>query len=121
MSLNFKFKMAIVVRSDLNMSTGKVVAQACHACLEAYERARRRKGEYWKEWHREGAKKVVLKAKSLEELLKLENKARRLRLPFALIVDRGLTEIPPDTPTALGIGPSRSDIIDKVTGHLPLL
>jgi len=121
MSIHFEFKMAIVIRSDLDMSPGKVAAQACHACLEAYEKARRRKDEYWKEWHKEGAKKVILKAKSLEELLDLEKKARRLKLPYALIVDRGLTEIPPNTPTALGIGPSISKLIDKVTGHLPLL
>jgi len=121
MSIHFEFKMAIVVRSDLDMSPGKVAAQACHACLETYEKARRRKDEYWKEWRKEGAKKVILKAKSLEELIDLEKKARSLKLPCALIVDRGLTEIPPNTPTALGIGPSISKLIDKVTGHLPLL
>ncbi len=121
MSTHFEFKMAIVVRSDLDMSPGKVAAQACHACLEAYEKARRRKDEYWKEWRNVGAKKVILKARSLEELLDLEKKAKRLKLPYALIVDRGLTEIPPNTPTALGIGPSISKLIDRVTGHLLLL
>ncbi|MGQ9469683.1 MAG: peptidyl-tRNA hydrolase Pth2 [Nitrososphaerales archaeon] len=121
MSIHFEFKMAIVVRADLNMSPGKVAAQACHACLEAYEKARRRKDGYWKEWRKEGAKKVVLKVKSLEELLELERKAKRLKLPYALIVDKGLTEVPPNTPTALGVGPSTSESIDKVTGHLPLL
>jgi len=121
MPIRFDFKMAIVVRADLNMSPGKMAAQACHACLEAYEKARRRKDRYWKEWGKEGAKKVILKVKSLEELLDLEKKAKRLKLPCALIVDKGLTEIPPDTPTALGIGPSVSELVDKVTGHLALL
>jgi PTH2 family peptidyl-tRNA hydrolase len=121
MSNHFEFKMSIVVRADLDMSIGKIAAQACHACLEAYEKSRRRKDGYWKEWHKEGAKKVVLKVKSLEELLDLEKKAKRLKLPCALIVDRGLTEIPPNTPTALGIGPSISKSIDRVTGHLSLL
>lgn len=121
MTTHFEFKMAIIVRSDLNMSPGKIAAQACHACLESYEKARRRRDEFWKIWRKEGAKKVILKVDSLEELIELEKKAKGLRLPYALIVDKGLTEIPPGTPTALGIGPSLSKLIDKVTGHLPLL
>ncbi|MGQ9551871.1 MAG: peptidyl-tRNA hydrolase, partial [Candidatus Bathycorpusculaceae bacterium] len=42
-------------------------------------------------------------------------------LPNVLIVDRGLTEIPPDTITCLGIGPAPAEKIDKLTGRLPLL
>ncbi len=113
--------MSIVVREDLNMSTGKIVAQACHACLEVHEKAKKRKDGYWKAWRNEGAKKVILKVDSLERLLEIEKRAKRLRLPYVLIVDRGLTEIPPNTPTAIGVGPSRSELIDKVTGDLPLL
>ncbi|MCP8304934.1 MAG: peptidyl-tRNA hydrolase [archaeon] len=113
--------MSIVVREDLNMSTGKIVAQACHACLEVYEKAKKRKDGYWRAWRKEGAKKVILKVGSLEKLLELEKRAKRLKLPCVLIVDRGLTEVPPNTPTALGVGPSRSELIDKVTGGLPLL
>jgi PTH2 family peptidyl-tRNA hydrolase len=32
-----------------------------------------------------------------------------------------LTQIPPNTPTALGIGPGKASIIDAVTGELKLL
>ena len=112
--------MILVIRLDLNMSTGKIISQACHACLEAYEEAKKRKDRYWRSWRKEGAKKVILKVNSLEKLLELERKAKKLRLPYALIIDRGLTEVPPNTPTTLGIGPSRSELIDKVTGDLHL-
>lgn len=117
----FRYKMAIVVRADIEMSTGKLVSQCCHACVEASEAARRKSLSASKAWRREGAKKVVLKVNSLQELKDLEGEAKKLRLPSALIVDRGLTELPPNTATALAIGPSRSGEIDKVTGKLKLL
>lgn len=103
------------------MSVGKLISQASHACLEASEAAKTESPRTWKAWHIEGGRKVVLKVNSLGELLELEKKAKRLKLPCSLIVDRGLTEIPPDTPTTLGIGPAKSELVDKVTGNLKLL
>lgn len=114
-------KQVIVVRKDLGMGTGKIVGQACHASLGASEEARRQNLSVWKRWLFEGAKKIVVKVSSLEELLELEREAKRLRLPNALVVDRGLTQLPPSTPTALGIGPAEDEVIDKITGKLKLL
>jgi PTH2 family peptidyl-tRNA hydrolase len=119
--MDFTMKQVIVVRKDLHMDVGKVVSQACHACLEASEAAKKRDLKAWNMWRREGAKKVVVKVDSVEELLTLEKRAGRLDIPKALIVDRGLTQIPPNTPTALGIGPGNASIIDAVTGELKLL
>lgn len=121
MPMDFTMKQVIVVRKDLHMDVGKLVSQACHACLEASEESKKRDLKAWKTWRREGAKKVVVKVDSVEELLTLEKRARRLDIPKALIVDRGLTQIPPNTPTALGIGPGKASIIDAVTGELKLL
>lgn len=106
---------------DLGMSMGKLVSQACHASLEASERARRSKRRIWKEWMDEGSKKVILRVDSLEELEELARRAEELGIVSALIVDRGLTEIPPGTTTALGVGPDRAEKIDLVTGKLKLL
>ncbi|MEM0007327.1 MAG: peptidyl-tRNA hydrolase Pth2 [Candidatus Bathyarchaeia archaeon] len=117
----FRYKQVIVFRSDLKLSKGKVAAQAGHAAVSAAEEARKHRREWWKAWLNEGQRKVVVKVKSEAELLALERQAKEMALPCALIVDRGLTEIPPGTITCLGIGPAPNDKVDKITGNLPLL
>ena len=63
----------------------------------------------------------MLKVKSLKELKLLYRKAKRLKLPCALIRDAGLTQVKPGTITCLGIGPAEDKKIDKITGKLKLL
>jgi len=117
----FKYKQVIVLRLDLKMSKGKISAQAGHAAVSAAEEARRRHPSWWKAWIEEGQCKIAVKARSEQELLELERKAKESGLPSALISDRGLTELPPGTITCLGIGPAPSYQIDKITGKLDLL
>ncbi|MFB0543898.1 MAG: peptidyl-tRNA hydrolase Pth2 [Candidatus Bathyarchaeia archaeon] len=117
----FEYKQAIILRVDLGMSMGKLISQACHACLGAVEEAKKTRHEAWRRWRDEGAKKVILKVESLEELLELVAKAEEQDIPHALIEDRGLTEVPPGTVTALGVGPEKSELVDRVTGGLKLL
>jgi PTH2 family peptidyl-tRNA hydrolase len=120
-SSDFSYKQVIVVRTDIKMSKGKVAAQAGHAAVSAAEYARKNRPEWWSPWIGEGQCKIAVKAKSERELLELERKARNAGLPAALIVDRGLTELPPETVTCLGIGPAPSDKVDTITGKLRLL
>jgi len=120
-SLTFAYKQVIILRTDLKMSKGKTAAQAGHAAVSASEYARKNRPEWWKPWMKEGQCKIAVKVASEEELLKLEKKARNEGLPVALIIDRGLTELPPDTTTCLGIGPAPAEKVDVVTGNLPLL
>jgi PTH2 family peptidyl-tRNA hydrolase len=117
----FRFKQVIVFRSDLKLSRGKLAAQAGHAAVSAAEKARKRHLEWWKAWIDEGQCKIAVKVKSEKELVALEKQADELGLPSALIVDRGLTEVPPGTVTCLGIGPAPAEEVDKITGMLPLL
>ncbi|RLI13394.1 peptidyl-tRNA hydrolase [Candidatus Bathyarchaeota archaeon] len=116
----FRFKQVIVLRADLNMSSGKAIAQACHASISASERAREKKPSWWRMWMNEGQRKIILKVKSKRELLEKEKEARNAGIPSALISDMGLTELPPGTVTALGIGPAPEETINKITGNLPL-
>lgn len=120
-SKTYEHKMVMVIRTDLKMSKGKMIVQACHAAVESSEVAQRENREVWKKWRFGNSKKVALRAESLEELLELHEKALQFKVPCALIKDAGLTELPPGTTTALGIGPDRSELIDKITGQLQLI
>ncbi|MGQ9478444.1 MAG: peptidyl-tRNA hydrolase Pth2 [Thermoproteota archaeon] len=118
---SFRFKQCIVVRGDIRMSLGKTCAQVAHAAVSAAEETRMLKPEWFSEWLREGQKKVVLRVNSLDELMRLREVARQEGIPLCIVSDMGLTELPPDTVTCLGIGPAPEDLVDKVTGSLSLL
>ena len=111
-------KQVIVVRNDLKLPKGKLSAQVSHASLEAALKSPR---DIMDAWRNDGAKKVVLKVESLEELKKYEALARREKLISALITDAGHTTVSPGTVTCLGIGPDKEETIDKVTGKLKML
>lgn len=113
-----EYKQCIVLREDLKLSKGKAAVQAAHASILSYERASLHDRKKWRE---QGQKKVALRVKSLEELYSVRDDAERQDLPYAIVEDAGLTEIPPGTVTALGIGPASADDVDKVTKHLDLL
>jgi PTH2 family peptidyl-tRNA hydrolase len=117
----FEYKQVIVFRTDLKMGKGKLAAQAGHAAVSAAEEARKRHRVWWEAWLFEGQRKIAVKAKDEKELSELESAAKDLGLPNALIVDRGLTQIPEGTVTCLGIGPAPEGLVDKLTGKLPLL
>ncbi len=116
-----EYKMAIILRGDVEMSLGKMISQACHACLESSEISKKKDAHVWKAWRAEGGGKIVVKARDMAEFKNLLARALKLGLPHAQIADRGLTEVPPGTITALGVGPAASKLVDKVIGSLPLL
>lgn len=116
-----KYKMVIVVRNDLGLSCGKIAAQASHAAVDCAFEAKKANAKWFKKWRSEGGKKVVVKVENLEELLTLEGQAKAKDLITCLITDAGLTEVPPSTVTCLGLGPAPNELIDPITGKLPLL
>lgn len=132
-------KQVILMRVDLNMRKGKMIAQGAHASLGVvlqkmstdygsssqditaktffYE-----KGGPFDLWLNGPFTKICLKVSSEEELMSLYNRATEQGIPSCLITDSGKTEfngVP--TKTCCAIGPHWSEEIDKITGHLQLL
>jgi len=118
---DFKYKLVVAVRRDLDMGKGKIAVQVGHATVTVAEETRRRRPDWWKAWFNEGQCKVVVKVNSESDLLDLQRKAEDVGLASAIIHDSGLTQVVPGTPTCVGIGPAPAELVDKITGTLPLL
>ena len=123
-------KQVIVLRKDLNMRKGKMVAQGAHASMRAVLNGARREDNVLiipldarnEPWLCGRFKKICVSVNSEGELLKLYQGASDAGLITALIQDAGLTEfggVP--TYTALAIGPDEDLKIDELTKDLPLL
>ena len=116
-----EIKQVIIIRSDLDMNKGKLVAQGAHASLMSYLETEKKDSAIVKEWLDAGEKKIVLKVGDEEALTKLYKAFEFKKVPCALVSDAGLTQLPPGTKTALGIGPWKSQEIDIFTKGLKLL
>lgn len=116
-----EYKQVILIRTDLKMGTGKKCAQSCHASVSASDLVRTKNKVLWKKWKDTGQKKVVLKVNNMEKLIEIVKKLEKDQILFFLVKDAGLTQLPPGTTTALGIGPASSAELDKITGDLKLL
>jgi peptidyl-tRNA hydrolase, PTH2 family len=123
-------KQVIVLRKDLNMRKGKMVAQGAHASMRAILNGSRREGDVLvipldarnEPWLRGRFKKICVSVNSESELLGLHQRALDAGLITALIRDAGLTEfggVP--TYTAIAIGPDEDAKVDELTKDLSLL
>lgn len=110
-------KQAIVIDMDLEMSKGKMIAQACHASLNGYLSSDEKLRD---DWLKKGGKKIVLEKgdHSFETLIK---KAERLNIPFSKVSDAGKTELRPGTETAICLGPDKESKIDEITSEMKLV
>jgi PTH2 family peptidyl-tRNA hydrolase len=115
-------KQVLVLRKDLGMRKGKMIAQGAHASLTAAMRATLSNNELFNNWLEHGATKIAVSVDSENELHEIHHQAKQAGLPTAFVVDKGTTEfqgIP--TATAVAIGPAPAKDIDKITGELKLL
>jgi len=103
------------------MGKGKIAVQVGHATVTVAEETRRRHPEWWERWFEEGQCKIVVKVNTEQRLHDLKRKAEELGLASAIVHDSGLTQVERGTPTCVGIGPAPAELVDRITGTLPLL
>lgn len=122
--------MYIVVRTDLNMSRGKIAAQVGHAAVSCYNQSSvrtlfNRNDKRGEDWYKNNQVKIVLAVNSLEEIEAIYERAEQIigppKLLTSLIFDAGTTEIDKGTLTCLGIGPDWRSVASIPVKHLPLL
>ena len=124
-------KQVIVMRKDLNMRKGKMIAQGAHASLRVILDAGGatdattyaiQMTEPMAKWMTGRFAKICVGVTSEAALDEVMDKARAAGLPCAIIVDAGRTEfhgVP--TKTCCAVGPAYADEVDAITGALPLL
>jgi peptidyl-tRNA hydrolase len=125
--------MYLIVRESLNMSPGKIAAQVGHGVQYLYERALayekmhayqqyvssyQSKVDIFTAWNEAWHRKVVLQAdekewkKMKEELISLDK---------VIVIDKGLTELVPDTETVIGFYPMYKNDRPKIIKRLQVL
>lgn len=114
--------MYIFINKGLRMSPGKIAAQAGHAAVEAAlisngitvgSRITTEKARLWDAW-RQGLHyaKYVMEARDNEHLRDIQTYLQARGFETVLILDEGHTEVPPISPTALGVA-----LVDKDDPH----
>ena len=112
-------KLAVVVRTDLDMGRGKIAAQVAHAAVAA-TLASLGTADF-AAWLAEGQPKVVLRVRTAGQLEDVVRQGRADGLPVEVISDAGRTQVTPGTLTCCALGPAESQRIDAVTAGLALL
>lgn len=114
-------KQVIVMRKDLGMRAGKMVAQGAHASLGCTIKNWWRPS-VWK-WLFSGPfTKICVRVESEYELDDVYDQACMRGLPVVMITDAGKTEfggVP--TKTCIAVGPATDEQLRPVTGGLKLL
>lgn len=116
----YNYKQILVMRKDLNMRKGKLIAQGAHASLAAT--IHNLEHPDVKGWLAGRFAKIAVYVNSEAELLELFDRAKGAGLITELITDAGFTEfhnVP--THTCIAIGPAKIEQIDPITKMLPLL
>lgn len=129
-------KQVIVMRKDLNMRKGKMVAQGAHASMKVILDRMHDIDLFsgstafgmidiptaMQKWIDGLFTKVCVSVDSEQELIDIYTKAKEAGIPCSMIEDSGLTEFNGVvTKTCIAIGPEYPEKLDPITGHLKLL
>ena len=130
-------KQYLIIREDLNMSTGKIAAQVAHASSKIFFDKMKKEirtpglgastylysfeaSEEEMLWVEGQFTKIVKKVKNENQLLKTYNEAKQSGLNVSLILDAGLTELEGENYTAIAIGPNYIEDCEPIVKKLPI-
>jgi len=121
-----KFKMMLLVRTDLGMKKGKAMSQATHAGCGIYKNIiagqfTEQQLEWVREWEEDGAAKIALRAPTEQDIDKLVEEAGKLGVPTYVQVDAGLTQVAPNSKTCLAVGPAPTHLTTQLCGAYKLM
>jgi len=121
-----KVKQVIVMRTDLGMNVGKLAAQSGHASMlflrDFLTQDTRDLTEEEGAWIDTDYTKIVLEAKTLDQLMKVAQKATEADLNVYTVYDNGTTVFNGvKTLTCISIGPHEESRLKPVTKRLQLL
>ena len=113
-------KQIIVMRTDLGMGVGKMIAQGAHASMKVTQL--HFNDERVKSWLDGAFTKIVVEVGSEQELLKVYDKAKEHGLLVERIDDNGRTVFNNNvTLTCIAVGPDTHENLKPVTGRLRLM
>jgi len=136
---NEEVKQYIIVRTDLNLSAGKLAAQSAHACLKVFfdkfehTQICLKSGadlvyglvyipsEAEMQWIKGKFTKITKKVKNENQLIKVYEQAKEAGLNASLIKDSGLYGLEGENYTAVAVGPNYVEDCEPVVGKLQLL
>jgi len=111
-------KLVLVVRKDLNMSIGKTAAQVAHAIM------RNPNLKPYEGLVDSGHICITCSIKSEQKMYNLVDKAKEAGVPCTIQIDSGRTEVAPNTPTVMALGPAYTEeemeALNKLTKKLQL-
>lgn len=116
----------IVMRTDIGMSRGKMIAQACHAVEGLNLLLVQRLGipNYMGLKHRYrlgGSTKIALRCDDEATLIDCIHICEGSDIPVYVVRDAGRTEVEPDTATCLAFGPIARDEVPSKLRRMRLL
>lgn len=112
------YSCVILVRKDLHMSKGKIIAQSGHAIVQAILSISKEKLQHWRD---NGEKIIVLQVPNLTTMEYTYTHSSRKNVFSHIVVDAGCTEVKPNTSTVCIVGPDTYSKIHTLTKQYKLL
>lgn len=115
-------KIYVLIRTDLEIPTGKLAVQAMHAALGVYQKCLEEFPDLAKAYRETPLQyKICLGAKNLHVIERAQHECNDKNIPTFLAQDAGLTVFPEPTITALAIGPVEREKLPRYVQGLQLM